>query len=75
MQRLRTTFDEYRAGGADQQWNLRHRNPISTPITLVAGDHGIKKLVPPLAAALRKLGCGNVAVETIPNGAHYVLDE
>ncbi len=75
VQRLRTTFDEYRVFDADQRWNSRQRTAISTPITLVAGDHALASFVPPMATAMHDHGLKNIATETVQNSGHYILDE
>jgi pimeloyl-ACP methyl ester carboxylesterase len=74
-QHLRAGLEMYRAFPADEKFNQAQRDQIDLPFVLVAGENSFAGLLPKLAEDLRAHGCGNVSVEVVKNGRHYLADE
>jgi pimeloyl-ACP methyl ester carboxylesterase len=75
VDQLRSGFENYRALPANEKFNAAQSASLDLPLVLVGGEESFGNLMPRFAESLRKLGCKNVATETIKNAAHYLADE
>jgi pimeloyl-ACP methyl ester carboxylesterase len=73
---LRSAFELYRAMPANVSYNSRRTEPIDVPLLLVGGEQLFGPIFPSLADALRaRFGWSDVAVRTMRNAKHYLVEE
>jgi pimeloyl-ACP methyl ester carboxylesterase len=74
--RLHAAFEMYRAVPQNVEFNLRHRDPISTPLRLIGGE---QVFGPGLADSVDELrddfGWTDVEAHIVPDGQHYIVEE
>ena len=73
--RMAAAMGTYRAFVEEEKFGKERRGPRGVPITLVAGSAGLATLLPAIAQGLRDAGARSVAVETVADSGHYVIDE
>jgi pimeloyl-ACP methyl ester carboxylesterase len=74
-EQLRAGMEFYRAFPANEKFNAAERTLLEVPFVLVGGEYVFAKLLPNLAEDMLAHGCKRVAIETIKNGGHYLVDE
>ena len=72
---LRAGLEMYRALPANERFNEAQRDTVDLPLVLVGGENSFAGLLSKLAEDLRAHRCGNISVEVIKNGGHYLADE
>ena len=72
--RMAAAMNMYRAKGGEK-FGKEQRGPLNVPLVLVGGDRGFGPLLPEIAKGLKEAGAQSVAVETIAQSGHYLIDE
>lgn len=76
--RMAAAMGSYRAFEAEEKFNKERRSLLDVPIVLVGGgspNKSVATLLPAIARGLKSAGVRSVAVETIPDSGHYIVDE
>ena len=74
-ERLHALLSLYRQLDKQEAFNLAHRGPMGTPITIVGGERVFGPLVDGMAKDLRDWGAMHVENVVVPNAGHYIADE
>jgi pimeloyl-ACP methyl ester carboxylesterase len=76
LRQLHAAFEIYRAFPQDAQFNQADTRANSVPVLIVTGDKSpFARLVPGVAADLRRRGFSDVETAQIAGSIHYVVDD
>lgn len=76
--RIAAAMGSYRAFDAEEKFGKERRAPLDVPMVLVGGnapDKSVAMLLPAITKGLKDAGVRSVAVETIADSGHYIIDE